>query len=178
MNVKLGNSPTVVRPNTCNLMEKWWIFSYISERNNDYSDTLDFRRGWVGEVGVVTCFVLKVPDYESAMLIYLCICICICIRSYDTGRSFDPIYMKFTSLVRVHSWVNPIVFEIIGPIEPQIWGKICPQNRFFGFRSNGIGVFEKKTWILYLVPHLPKKRLYSFLSSEPPFPEKCWRPPK
>ncbi len=43
------------------------IFSDISERNNDYSDTLDFRRGWVG---VVTFFVLEVPDYASAMLIY------------------------------------------------------------------------------------------------------------
>ncbi len=46
------------------------IFSDISERNNDYSDTLDFRRGRVGDVRVVTFFVLKVPDYESAMLIY------------------------------------------------------------------------------------------------------------
>ncbi len=46
------------------------FFSDNSERNNDYSDTLDFRRGWMGEVGVVTFFVLKVPDYESAMLIY------------------------------------------------------------------------------------------------------------
>ncbi len=43
------------------------IFSDISGRNNDYSDTLDARRG---EVGVVKFFVLKVPDYESAMLIY------------------------------------------------------------------------------------------------------------
>ncbi len=46
------------------------FFSDISERNNDYSDTLNFRRG---EVGVVTFFVLKVlkvPDYESTMLIY------------------------------------------------------------------------------------------------------------
>ncbi len=55
---------------------------------------------------MVTFFVLKVPDYESAMLIYLCICI----RSYDTGRSFDPMFMKFTWLVRGHSWVKPIVF--------------------------------------------------------------------
>ncbi len=43
------------------------FISDILERNNDYSDTLDFRRGWVG---VVTFFVLKVPDYETAMLIY------------------------------------------------------------------------------------------------------------
>ncbi len=49
------------------------LFSDISERNNDYSDTLDSRRG---EVGVVTFFVLKVPDYESAMLIYFYIYIC------------------------------------------------------------------------------------------------------
>ncbi len=48
------------------------IFSDISERNNDYSDPLDFRRGWgVGEVRVVTFFVLEVPDYESGMLIYI-----------------------------------------------------------------------------------------------------------
>ncbi len=46
-----------------------FFFSDISERNNDYSDTLDFRRGRVGEVGVVTFFVLEVSDYKSATLI-------------------------------------------------------------------------------------------------------------
>ncbi len=61
---------------TCSLFLSYYacfgeIISDISERNNDYSDTLDFRRGWVGEVAVVTFFVLKVLDYESAMLIYL-----------------------------------------------------------------------------------------------------------
>ncbi len=52
-----------------------YIFSDISEWNNDYSNTLDLRRGWVGEVVVVMFFVLEVPDYESAMLIYLYTCI-------------------------------------------------------------------------------------------------------
>ncbi len=42
-----------------------FFLSNISERNNDYSDNLDFRRG---EVGVVTFFVLEVSDYKSAML--------------------------------------------------------------------------------------------------------------
>ncbi len=42
------------------------IFSGISERNNDYSDTLDIRGGWMGEVGLVTFFVLEIPDYKSA----------------------------------------------------------------------------------------------------------------
>ncbi len=81
------------------------IFRDVSEQNNDYSDTLDFKRGWVGEVRVVTFFILEVPDYKSAMIIYF-----IYISSYDTGRSFDPIFLKFTWLVRVQSWVNPMVF--------------------------------------------------------------------
>ncbi len=50
--------------------ETFFFFSDISEQNNDYSDTLDFRRGWVEEVGMVTFRVLEVPDYESATLIY------------------------------------------------------------------------------------------------------------
>ncbi len=42
------------------------IFSDILERNNDYSDTLNWRRGGVdGHV-----FILEVPDHKSAMLIY------------------------------------------------------------------------------------------------------------
>ncbi len=44
------------------------IFSDILERNNDYSDSLDFGREWVV---VATFFILEVPDYKSAMLIYL-----------------------------------------------------------------------------------------------------------
>ncbi len=48
-----------------------FFFSDISERNNDYSDTLDFKREWVGEVAVVTFFVLEVPDFKSAMLIWV-----------------------------------------------------------------------------------------------------------
>ncbi len=29
---------------------------------------------------------------------------------HDTGHSFDPNFMKFSWLMRIHSWVNPIVF--------------------------------------------------------------------
>ncbi len=47
------------------------VFSDILEQNNDYSDAHDFRREWVGKVGVVTFFILEVPDYKFAMLIYL-----------------------------------------------------------------------------------------------------------
>ncbi len=79
----------------------------------------------MGEVGVVTFFVLKVPNYESAMLIY------ICIRSYDTGRSFDPIFMKFTRLVRVYSWENRIVFENNRPNRTTDMGENVPPKQVF-----------------------------------------------
>ncbi len=42
----------------------------ISEGNNYCSDTLDFSRGQVEKVGVVTFFILEVTDYKSTMLIY------------------------------------------------------------------------------------------------------------
>ncbi len=93
---------------------------------------------------MVTFFVLKVPDYESAMLIYLYMYVCICIRSYDTGRIFEPIFMKFTWLVRIHSWVNPIVFGNNRSNRTTYMGKNVPQNQVFGFKSDGMGFFEKK----------------------------------
>ncbi len=43
----------------------WLVFSYvfgdISEGNNDYSDALDFGKGWLGEVRVVTFFCFGGP---------------------------------------------------------------------------------------------------------------------
>ncbi len=83
-----------------------------------------------GRWGVVTFFVLEVPDYESAMLIYFYIYIK-CTRSYGTGRSFDPIFMKFTWLVLVHSWVNPIVFGNNGPNRTTYMGENVPPKPIF-----------------------------------------------
>ncbi len=62
------------------------IFNDILERNNNHSDTLDFRRGRMGELGMVTFFVLglKIP-YVNIHII-----------SHDKGRNFEPIFMKFT----------------------------------------------------------------------------------
>ncbi len=104
------------------------IFSDISEWNNNYSDTLDFRRGWVGEVGVVTFFVLKVPDYESAMLIYLLL-------------NIYEVTIQVAVLIRFswnsHGWCGAthgwtlLFLETIGPIEPQIWGENVPPKPVF-----------------------------------------------
>ncbi len=46
-------------------------------------------------------FTLENETYRfSAYNIYYC---------HDTGHSFKPIFLKFTWLVRVHTWVNPIL---------------------------------------------------------------------
>ncbi len=78
------------------------IYSDISE--NEITPILTTSEGgeWGGHV-----FRFGGP---SLRILNVNILICICIRSYDIGRSFDPIFMKFTWLVRVHSWVNSIVF--------------------------------------------------------------------
>ncbi len=105
-------------------------FSDISEQNDDYSDTLDFRRVEWGRWGSHV-FVFKIPDYKSVMLLYLYICI----RTRDTGRSFEPIFMKFTQLGRAHSRVNPIVFGNNRPNRTTDMGENVPPNQFFGFIS-------------------------------------------
>ncbi len=57
---------------------------------------------------------------------------------HNTGRSFEPIFRKFTWLVASPHMGQAFLFFFfltIGPIEPLIWGKMCPQNWFFGFHS-------------------------------------------
>ncbi len=126
-------------------------------------------------MGVATFFILEVPDYESAMVIYLCVCLCLSvyIRSYNTGRSFDPIFMKFIWLVRVRSWVNPVVFGNNPPNGTTYMGENLPQNQFFGFKSDGMGVFEKKTKNLKTVfgtPFTKKKVIFIFVVRDTPPP--------
>ncbi len=43
-------------------------------------------------------------------------------RTHDTGRSFELIFMKFTWLVRIYSWVNPLT---IGSVHPSESGTIA-----------------------------------------------------
>ncbi len=61
------------------------------------------------------------------------------------GSSFKPIFMKFTWLVRVYSWVNPIVFGNNRPNRNTEKGENVPQNQFFGFKSDSMRFFEEKT---------------------------------
>ncbi len=54
---------------------------------------------------------------------------------------------------------------------------MCPQNPFFGFKSNGMGFFLEKTQKLYLVPHFPKK-VYIHFCCPTPVPLKMIMHPK
>ncbi len=69
----------------------------------------------------------------------------LCMRTHDIGRSFELIFMKFTRLVRVHSWVNPIVFGNNRPNRTTGMGKNVLQNQFLGFKLEGMGFFEENT---------------------------------
>ncbi len=92
-------------------------------------------------------------DFVYLLLDHVAYTYIICIRTHDTGCSFEPIFMKFTWLVRLHSWVNPIVLETIGPIEPQIWGKCTPKPIFWGLNRTVWGFLRKKIFIRYPIFH-------------------------
>ncbi len=123
------------------------VFSDVSERNNDYSCILDFRKGWVEKAVVVTFFVFEVPDYKFAMLMYLYF---IYIFMHVYKRTIQVAVLNRFSwnshgwCGSTHGWIL-LFLEIIGPVESQIWGKMCPQNQFSWFKSDGMVFFEEKT---------------------------------
>ncbi len=118
---------------------------------------------------MATFVVLEVPDYKFAMSIY------ICIRTHDSDRSFEPIFMKFTRLVRLPPWVTPIVFgnkrlNGIAPktgflaFIPPVWAflrkKLKHSIRYF--------IFHRKSYIHFCPPKMilpppPKKNKYIWL---------------
>ncbi len=133
--------------------DSFWFFRVILKRNNDYSDTLDIRREWEGEV---TFFVLKVPDFKSAVLIYLYVFICVRMR-HDIGRSFEPIFVQFTWLVRVHTWVNTVVFRNNRPWRTTDMGGKSDPKQVFQLLFSQYGFFwGGKNPKPYSVPHFGK----------------------
>ncbi len=66
------------------------------------------------------------------------------IRTHDTGCSFEPIFMKFTWLVRVHSWMNPFIFGNNLPHKNTDIGKICTETIFSGLSQTVWGFLGKK----------------------------------
>ncbi len=90
---------------------------------------------------------------------------------HDTSRSHESIFMKFTWLVRVHTWVKPIFylfffFERIGPIQP-LMGKICPENGFLAFIQPLWGFLKKKFQIHIWYPIFHRKGYIHFCCLTP-----------
>ncbi len=130
---------TMAQLNTHSHMEKWQIFTFIPWflKKNAFSENLIrtkfilykifFRMILLSSSRISWMFFnyIKKNDTSrfSAYNNYYC---------QDKDRSFEVIFMKFTWLVQVHTWVNIIFFLTIGPIEPLTW-KNGPQNFFFFF---------------------------------------------
>ncbi len=94
---------------------------------------------------------------------------CICIRTQDTGCSFEPIFTKFTLLVRIYSRINPTV---TGKNQHNGTTQI-----FFLFNSDKMTSVKKNALKQYSEPHFPQKGLFNFIV-ECPFPTKMIMPLK
>ncbi len=66
---------------------------------------------------------------------------CLCTRTYDAGARFELIFMKFACLMRVHPWVNPIVFG-----NNQLNWTCDPKNQFFWLSFSRYRIFYVKNW--------------------------------
>ncbi len=65
-----------------------------------------------------------------------------------------------------HGWTL-LFLETIGPIELHIWGKMCHQKQFFGFKSDGTAFFEKKIKNCIWYPIYQKKCYIHFCGPTP-----------
>ncbi len=117
------------------------------------------------------CILKRDTPYYIYVYIYLCK------GTYDTGHSFEPIFMKFAWFVWVHPWVNPIVFENSRPDTTTGRVENVAPNRLSAFFQLEWVFLRKNLKTVFGSPS-PLKRLYSFLSSDPPFPQKWSCPQK
>ncbi len=95
---------------------------------------------------------------------------------HNTGHSFEPMFMKFTRLVQIHTWVNPIFLVNNRSKEPLIRGKCAPKNGFLIF-IQPIRRFLRKKFqrrILYIISH--EKVIFIFVVLCP-IPWKMVMPP-
>ncbi len=90
------------------------------------------------------------------------------IKSHDTGRGFEPIFML---VLVIHGW-NLLFLETIGSIVPWYRGKCVPKTGFWAFIQLVSGFWGKNSKIVFGTPFLIKKGYLLFLSSDATFPQK------
>ncbi len=91
--------------------------------------------------------------------------------THDTGRSFKLIFMKFIWLVRVHSWVNTIVWKQ-SALKNRRYGRKCASEAsFLGLSQTVCGFLRKKltNCIQYPIstPPTPQKVIFTFVVGRP-----------
>ncbi len=92
----------------------------------------------------------------------------VCIRCYAIGCSFEPIFIKFTRLVRVHSWVNPIVFGNNRPNRTtDMGGNVPPKPVFRVLSQPALDSLRKKLKNCIWYPISPKKDYTHFCHPTP-----------
>ncbi len=90
--------------------------------------------------------------------------------------------MNFTWLVwfvrTAHGWAL-LFLETIGPLKPQIWGKMCHPHQFITFKSDGTGFFflGKNLKSVFGTP-CPKKFVIFIFVVRHPVPPKMIMSPK
>ncbi len=113
-----------------------FIFSNISKRKTD-TILIPSASEWGGwrwslfRFGGIWLQICNVSIPTNTMFIFFDIYIYIYKRWNDAGRSFESIFMKFTWLVRVHSWVNPIVLGNNWPNRTTYIGENMPPKSIF-----------------------------------------------
>ncbi len=80
-------------------------------------------------------------------------------RTHNTGRSFEPIFLKFTWLAWVHPWVNPIVFGKNRPNRTTDWKKMLPQKPVFWVSVRRYEVFQRKNLKIIFDIKFPRQKI-------------------
>ncbi len=100
-------------------------------------------------------------------------------RTYDTGASFELIFMIFAGLLRVHPWVNSIVFGNNRLNRTTAMGGNVPPKPVFLLSFNWYGTFLWKKLINSMWYPIPRRKGSThFCHPTPSLPQKWSCPPK
>ncbi len=110
---------------------------------------------------LTTDFTLVMPVFSLSCAEKMVLSNYLCTRTYDTGASFELIFMKFACSIQVRQRMNPIVFGNNWPNRTTDTGEnVSPKPFFFfGFHSACMEFFMEKTYKQYVVPHSPTEKV-------------------
>ncbi len=100
-------------------------------------------------------------------------------RTYDTWTNFELIFVKFACLMRIHPWVNPVVFRNNRPNRTTNLVENVPTKPvYFAFIQTVCNFLWKKliNSVWYPIPHW--KGSTHFCRPTPTLPQKWSCPPK